>query len=117
MARREPGEPYYRVTIDEAADMYGDDNIAFVDVRGADEYLGGHVKNAISIPVDDLLSRVDDLPRDRKLFFICAQGVRSGLGCEMAAAMGIDVENLYNVEDGTGAWIDNGKPTSYGADL
>ena len=56
------------------------------------------------MPVDDVGSRVDELPKDKKLLFICAQGFRSGLACEMAAAMGIDSENLYNVEDGTPTW-------------
>ena len=48
--------------------------------------------------------------------FICAAGVRSGLAAEMAAAMGYDDDKLYNIEAGTQAWIDEGKPTSYGND-
>ena len=84
-----------------------------VDVRRKDEYLSGHVTGALAIPVDDLLGR--ELPTE-KLLFICAQGVRSGLAAEMAGAMGIDTENLYNIEDGTPGWIEQGLPTSYGAD-
>ena len=114
MPRREPGEPYYRVSVDEAAQMYGRDDVVFVDVRRPDEYAEGHVKNALFIPVDDILARIDELPKDKKLLFICAQGVRSGLACEMAAAMGYDPENLYNIEDGTGPWLEKGYPASYG---
>jgi rhodanese-related sulfurtransferase len=40
--------------------------------------------------------------------------VRSGLACELAAAMGYDSEMLYNIEDGTPSWIAAGNPTSYG---
>ena len=58
----------------------------------------------------------NELPTGKKLLFICAQGARSGLACEMAAAMGIDSENLFNVEDGTATWIEKGNPTSYGSD-
>ena len=117
MPRQEPGEPYYRISLDEAAAMYGDENVAVVDVRRPDEYEAGHVKEAIFIPVDDVLARIDELPSDKKLLFICAQGVRSGLACEMAAAMGIDTARLYNIEDGTPAWIEKGHPTSYGTEL
>lgn len=116
MPRQEAGEPYYRINMDEAAAMYGDEDVAVVDVRRPDEYEAGHVKEAIFIPVDDVLARIDELPSDKKLLFICAQGVRSGLAAEMAAAMGIDTTRLYNIEDGTPAWIEKGHPTSYGTD-
>ena len=116
MPRKEPGEPYYRVSSDEAAEMYGADDAVFVDVRRPDEYAEGHIKDALFIPVDDVLARIDELPTDKTLLFICALGVRSGLACEMAAAMGIDPENLYNIEDGTPDWIEKGHPTSYGSD-
>ena len=116
MPRQEPGEPYHRMTIAEAAAMYGGEDSTFVDVRRPDEYTEGHIKDALFIPVDDVLARIDELPADKKLLFICAQGVRSGLACEMAAAMGIEAERLFNIEDGTGAWIEAGHPTSYGSD-
>ena len=116
MPRQEPGEPYYRLTSDEASQMHGDDDIVIVDVRRDDEYQAGHVTGAVHIPVDDVLGRIDELPKDKKLLFICAMGARSGLACEMAGAMGIDHENLYNIEDGTPTWIDKGYPTSYGDD-
>jgi hypothetical protein len=34
----------------------------------------------------------------------------------MAASMGYESTNLYNIEDGTPAWIAGGHPTSYGGD-
>ena len=97
--------------------MYGDDDVVIVDVRRMDEYLEGHVKDAIFITVDDILARIDELPEDKKLLFICAAGVRSGLACEMAAAMGLDSERLFNIEDGTGPWIEKGLPSSTGMDV
>ena len=114
MPRKEPGEPYFRITSDEARELLEKGDAVVIDVRREDEWRAGHVKGAIHIPVDDLLNEIDRLPRDRKLLFICAQGIRSGLAAEMAAAMGFPEENLYNVEDGTPAWIEKGYPTSYG---
>lgn len=115
MPRREANEPYYRLTLSEAAKMYEDEDAVVVDVRREDEYASGHVTGALAIPVDDLLTRIDELPADKKILFICAQGVRSGLAAEMAGAMGMDTEKLYNIEEGTPAWIERGLPTSYGA--
>ena len=118
MARQDPGEPYFRVDSNEARTMLDSDpdNTVLVDVRRDDEWVTGHVTGAIHIPVDDLGDRIDQVPQDKKVLFICAAGVRSGLACELAASMGYDSENLYNVEDGTPTWIAGNHPTSYGDD-
>ena len=116
MPRRETGEPYYRVNLDEAAEMYDNENSLVIDVRRPDEYMNGHVKNATHIVVDNLYSEIDNLPKDKNLMFICEVGVRSGLACEMAAAMGLDPEKLFNIEDGTGSWIAKGLPSSTGSE-
>ena len=117
MPRQEPGEPYFRVSVEETKEMLGQgDGVALIDVRTPEEYTSGHVTGAIHIPIDDVLARIDELPQEKKLLFICAAGQRSGLACEMAAAMGLDANLLYNVEDGTPTWIEKKYPTSYGAD-
>lgn len=114
MPRRDPGEPFYRITADEAAKMYRDPDVVVVDVRTADEYQAGHVRNALWLPVDEVLTRIDELPQDRKLLFICAVGQRSALACEMAASMGFDPERLFNIEDGTPTWLEKKYPASFG---
>lgn len=116
MARREPGEVFYRISVDEAREMVERGEAVVVDVRNPDEYRAGHVRGALWIPVDQILQRADELPRDKKLLFICAAGIRSALAAEMAASAGLDPENLYNVEEGTPTWIQKGFPTSYGDD-
>ena len=114
MSRMEPGEPYHRIDLEEALEMYHQEDTVVIDVRRPDEYAAGHVAEALSIPVDDILSRFDELPNSKKLLFICVVGVRSGLACEMAAAMGLSADNLYNIEAGTGSWINAGNPSSKG---
>ena len=118
MARRDPGEPYYRIDSNEANAMLDSepDNTVVVDVRRDDEWVTGHVSGAIHIPIDDLPGNMDQVPQDKKVLFICAAGVRSGLACEIAASMGYDGENLYNIEDGTPTWIAFNLPTSHGND-
>ena len=49
-----------------------------VDVRSKGEYAGGHVKNSINIPVDQLsanLSRLKD--KNKPIITCCASGMRS----------------------------------------
>ncbi len=118
MPRQEPGEPYYRVDSNEARSMLDadPDNTVVVDVRRDDEWVSGHITGAIHVPIDDLPDRIDEVPHGKKVLFICAVGVRSGLACEVAASMGYETENLFNIEDGTPAWIAANHPTSYGDD-
>ena len=116
MPRQDPGEPYFRVDSAEGQALISadPDGSVVIDVRRDDEWVTGHVAGAIHVPVDDLTDNMDKIPTDKKVFFICAAGVRSGLACEMASAMGYDSENLYNIDDGTPSWIAGGHPTSYG---
>ena len=115
MPRQDPGEPYFRVDSDEASAMLNEDSegTVVVDVRRDDEWVTGHISGAVHIPIDDLPDRIDEVPRDKKVLFICAMGVRSGLACEVAFSMGYDTDNLYNIDDGTPAWIASGHPTTY----
>ena len=95
--------------------MLNEGRAIVIDVRQQDEWEAGHVAGAIHIPVDDILTRVDELPQNKDLLFICAMGVRSGLACEMAAASGLSQDCLYNIEDGTLVWIEKAYPTERGA--
>ncbi len=114
MARQDSGEPYWRISLDEAKAMLDSGNAVVIDVRQPDEWAAGHVAGAIHIPVDDVLARIEELPTDKDLLFICAQGVRSGLACEMAAAMNLAMDRLFNIEEGTPAWIQKSYPTESG---
>ncbi|MGH2668963.1 MAG: rhodanese-like domain-containing protein [bacterium] len=42
------------------------------------------------------------------MIFVCAEGVRSAVACEVAAAIG--KKQLYNLEGGTVAWGKQGYP-------
>ena len=113
----EQSEPFQRISLEEAYKLYEQGDSTVVDVRQLDEWNAGHVTGAIHIPVEDIISQVDTLPNDSNLLFICAAGVRSGLACEMAAAMGLESDRLFNIEEGTETWITKGYPTSEGSDL
>ncbi len=112
--RQEAGEPYRRVSVQEAYEMQ-QEGALLVDVRRPDEWVSGHARGAVHIPVDDVGDEAEaKLPKGQDLLFICAAGVRSGLAAEMAAALGYDAERLYNVEEGTPVWIQAKLPTDAG---
>ena len=112
--RQEPGEPYRRISVQEAHEMQQEGAVV-IDVRRPDEWVAGHVSGAVHIPVDDFLGEAEEkISKEADLLFICAAGVRSALAAEMAAALGFETERLYNIEAGTPSWISAELPTDYG---
>ena len=81
------------------------DEACVVDVREPYEFVGGHVPGAVSLPMGDILDRLDELPRDRTVYLICAVGARSMQVAHYLQQVGFDVRN---VAGGTVAWMDAG---------
>jgi rhodanese-related sulfurtransferase len=65
-----------------------------VDVRTPQEYDLGHIPGAINVPVDELRSRLNELPRDRDLAVYCQVGQRGYLATRIFAQAGFKVVNL-----------------------
>jgi NADPH-dependent 2,4-dienoyl-CoA reductase/sulfur reductase-like enzyme/rhodanese-related sulfurtransferase len=65
-----------------------------LDVRTPEEYEFGHIKGAINIPVDELRSRLSELPKDKKIIVYCGVGFRSYHGCLILKANGFDCLNM-----------------------
>lgn len=108
MPTKNPMEPFQRITIDEAEEMLRRGDVELVDVREEHEYQEGHLPGARLLPVNSMLTRAGELPKDKDLLFVCAVGQRSALGCEMAAAHGLT--RLFSIEGGTNGWREAGKP-------
>lgn len=83
------------------------DGATIVDVRESHEYASGHVPGAELIPLGIVPARVQDLPRNRPVYVICASGGRSYQAAEFLQRAGIEARS---VAGGTGAWIASGRP-------
>ena len=53
------------------------ENLLVVDVRSPDEYAEGHIPQALSIPVDELETRLEEIPPNTPVLFLCHAGRRS----------------------------------------
>ena len=65
-----------------------------LDVRTADEFAAGHLPNAVNIPVDELRSRLDELPASREIIAYCQVGQRGYLATRILLQAGHSVSNL-----------------------
>lgn len=59
------------LTIDELLKKLQSEKITILDVRPEAEYKKGHIENAISIPIDELKSRLKELPRKNQIIAYC----------------------------------------------
>ncbi|MGV8913105.1 MAG: rhodanese-like domain-containing protein [Rhodoglobus sp.] len=82
-------------------------NPVIIDVREPFEYVAGHAPAAGSIPLGELVARVEELDRDNTVYVICESGGRSGQAVEWLNTQGFDA---VNVEGGTSAWRNSGLP-------
>lgn len=79
-----------------------------VDVRSQGEYQGGHLPNAINIPLNELSKRVSEIPNNKPIIVVCASGNRSKTGASKLVDAGF--ENVSNLKGGTMQWMMSGKP-------
>jgi len=69
-----------------------------VDVRDPDEFVTGHFKTAVNIPVDQLDQKINSLPTDKPIVFVCSTGARSGESYYMLQDLKPDFKKVYYLE-------------------
>lgn len=70
----------------------------FIDVRSAAEFQQAHAPGTINIPLQDLHSRVAEIPADVPVVVCCASGSRSAMAKMMLSKKGH--KEVYNI----GGW-------------
>lgn len=86
-----------------------------IDVRGSDEYVGGHLPDSRNIPVDQLEARAAELDKlkDRQLILVCQTGARSASACKQLEKLGFG--KVSNLAGGIAGWRAAGLPVRKGA--
>jgi len=67
------------ISVDDAYKMY-QEGIFFLDVRTLEEWNQFHAPNSTLIPLDQLQSRLNELPDDQPIVVVCRSGNRSQKG-------------------------------------
>jgi rhodanese-related sulfurtransferase len=78
--------------------------VQIVDVRRPEEWVGelGHIPGAELVTLDTLPDRIDELPKNRPIVFVCRSGGRSGQATAFAKSNGF--EHVFNMQGGMIAW-------------
>jgi rhodanese-related sulfurtransferase len=113
----EPGKEKGSITVAsfERVMKENPDSLLLVDVRDANEFKTATIKGAINIPIGDLEKKLETLPKDKPIIFLCGTGARSGEAHDTAKLMRselqtyfIDAEMKFNA-DGTFSIKERGK--------
>lgn len=79
---------------DEVDSLRQDPSSYLVDVRTPAEYERGHIEGSVNIPVDDLRSRIDEIPKDRHIRLICQSALRSYIAARVLEQRGYECSHL-----------------------
>lgn len=89
--QNETPNTYRQVTMDEAVTMMEEESgYLILDVRRPDEFVEGHIPNAINVPNESIgTSAIPELPnKDQLIFVYCRSGRRSKEASEKLAKLG-----------------------------
>jgi queuine tRNA-ribosyltransferase len=93
------------------AEAHAIDGAFIIDVRESEEVSQARVDGAVHIPLGTLVERLDEVPRDRTVYVMCALGGRSAKATQYLEAQGVDA---VNIEGGLSEWHRAGLPVTLG---
>lgn len=94
------------ISVDKAYEMYKGGAFV-VDVRTQAEWDQYHAPNTTLIPLDELQSRLSEIPKDREIVVVCRSGNRSQQGRDILLAAGY---NATSMTGGLNEWYSKGYP-------
>ena len=86
-------------------------NFVILDVRTPEEYLSGHIENAVNLDYysDTFRNDLDKLDKNKTYIIYCRSGGRSGNALNIMKEL--DFREVYNVLGGITKWKSEGLPT------
>ena len=85
-----------------AEEMAGAHPPLVLDVRNRREWEAKHIPESLNIPLSDMLERLAEVPRERRIAVHCAGGYRSSIATSILHQYG--VTNLIEMAGGLAAW-------------
>ena len=95
------------ITVDEAHEIYEAGGY-LLDVRTQAEWDDYHIPGTTLIPLDELASRLDEVPQDQDIVVVCRSGNRSQEGRDILLDAGFT--QVTSMDGGVSTWRDAGYP-------
>lgn len=106
MENKEPNTndtTYKKISAEDAKVIMDSEDVIILDVRTQEEYNGGHIENALLLPVTDIKDKADEIlaDKDAKILVYCRSGNRSAAASKELISMGYT--NVYDF-GGISSW-------------
>jgi rhodanese-related sulfurtransferase len=106
---REQKQILESVTIDELLEKMQEGHVVLLDVRPEEEYLSGHIAQSISIPIEQLADRIEELSPDKTIIAYC-RGPFCVFADDAVALLKQHHYNAIRLEEGFPDWKLKGLP-------
>ena len=102
------GTPALTVDIEPAHEMMEAGSPLVIDVREYDEFRGGHIPEAVNMPLQEMSDYAAHLPEDREapILVVCETGNRSLSGALFLTSLGY--RDVRSINGGTTGWREKG---------
>ncbi|MBA4313653.1 MAG: hypothetical protein C0417_13595 [Chlorobiaceae bacterium] len=106
-------EYYTVITLSQLQRLLKENRGLLIDARNAEDYMQGHIGNAINIPaleIDNHFSEIVAIPRDTLMLLYC-----NNADCDLAHLLAdflrdLEFKKIYIYENGWDGWIKAGMP-------
>lgn len=86
------------------------EKIFLIDTRTPQEFAKGSICKAVNIPLDEIRSRLDEIPKEKKVYIFCHSGLRSYVASRVLKQEGFKV---YNLSGGYLSWFRSAGESKY----
>ncbi len=102
---------YPEITVNELFErINSNESLFLIDVRGVEDYMSGHILNAVSIPMLELEYKFDELEeyKDKEIITMCPGGGLSLAAVDVMREAGF--KDVKSLKGGTDEWRKKGYP-------
>ena len=101
-----------RASPQQVVQMINRGKTVLVDVRSAEEFAGGHVRDVKNIPLADFGTRIGELDKSKgkTIVVVCQSGARVDKAIKQLASAGFD--DVVGLDGGLTAWTAANLPTA-----
>ncbi|TMR91146.1 ArsR/SmtB family transcription factor [Nonomuraea basaltis] len=102
-----------RLTREQLRERIAAGDVTLIDVRPGEEYAAGHIPGALSLPLDELAGRLNELPSDGAIVAYC-RGAYCVLAYEAVRSLTARGRTAARLEEGMLEWRLAGLPVATG---